>query len=392
MQKLLSVLDAGDGATRYVGGCVRDALLGNDVSDVDLATRLSPEDVMARLNKAHIKAVPTGLAHGTVTAVIGGAPVEITTLRRDVSTDGRHATIAFTEDWQEDAARRDFTVNALSADPVSREIFDYFGGVADLEAGRIRFIGDALQRIAEDHLRILRFFRFHARFGQGATDPDAIAACTARANDLMALSRERIADELIKLLALPRPDDAVALMFERGIFRPVLPEIDGEGISRMRSLVALEGRLGVPPDPLRRLAALLPADPRVVAAIAARLRLSKKATQRLIGSADRGASLPRDSRLLAYAIGRESASDRLMLAGESEDLAAQLQALDGWTKPQLPVSGGDLIAMGLPAGPAVSRALRAIEKIWSETGFDMDRASVRALAEREVERQLRDGD
>ena len=170
----------------------------------------------ARLEKARIKAVPTGIDHGTITAVSDGHPFEITTLRRDVSTDGRRATVAFTDDWKEDAARRDFTINALSADPLTGELFDYFGGLADLEQRHIRFIGDPLQRIAEDHLRILRFFRFHARFDAGEPDAAALDACTARANDLMALSRERIADELLKLLGLPDPSATVAIMLERG--------------------------------------------------------------------------------------------------------------------------------------------------------------------------------
>lgn len=210
------MLGAPAGETRFVGGCVRDALLGLPVSDIDLATRLRPEAAMERLKAAGIRAVPTGLAHGTVTAIVAGAPIEVTTLRRDVSTDGRRATVAFTDDWREDAARRDFTINALSADPASGEVFDYFGGEADLAARRVRFIGDPLTRIAEDHLRILRFFRFHARFGAGEPDADSLAACVARANDLMALSRERIADELSKLLALPDPAATAALMEARG--------------------------------------------------------------------------------------------------------------------------------------------------------------------------------
>ena len=214
--------------------------------------------MIARLEKARIKAVPTGLAHGTITAVSGGAPVEVTTLRRDVSTDGRRATVAFTEDWREDAARRDFTINALSADPLSGEVFDYFGGLADLDARKVRFIGEPLQRIAEDHLRILRFFRFHARFGEGAPDEGGAEACAARANDLMALSRERIADELLKLLAMPDPTPTVALMIEQGIFRPVLPEI--ENADRLRALIDAEQGGGGRPAAIRRLAALLPAD------------------------------------------------------------------------------------------------------------------------------------
>jgi poly(A) polymerase len=185
-----------DGAPpRIVGGAVRDALLGLAVSDVDLATPLLPEDIVQRLETARIKAVPTGIDHGTITAVSDGRTFEITTLRRDVETDGRRATVAFSSDWQEDAARRDFTINALYADPDDGKIIDYFGGLADLESGLVRFIGDAGQRIAEDHLRILRLFRFHARFGKGPIDPDALSAARANASKLMALSRERIADE-----------------------------------------------------------------------------------------------------------------------------------------------------------------------------------------------------
>jgi poly(A) polymerase len=195
MARLLAALGAKEGLTRYVGGAVRDGLLGLPVNDVDLATRLKPDEVIRRLEKARIKAVPTGIDHGTITAVSDGHPFEITTLRTDVSTDGRRATVAFTDDWKADAARRDFTINALSADPESGEIFDYFGGLDDLGQRHVRFIGDPLQRIAEDYLRILRFFRFHARFGLGEPDPEAIDACAQCANALMSLSRERIADE-----------------------------------------------------------------------------------------------------------------------------------------------------------------------------------------------------
>ncbi len=234
MARLLDALGADEGLTRYVGGAVRDELLGLPVNDVDLATKLSPDEVVRRLEAAKIKAVPTGIEHGTITAVSDGQPVEITTLRRDVSTDGRRATVAFTDDWQDDAARRDFTINALSADPVSGEIFDYFGGLGDLEHRHIRFIGDPLQRIAEDHLRILRFFRFHARFGSDRLDQAALDACTARANDLMALSRERIADELLKLLAVEDPSATIGIMLQRGILKPVLPEIETSKTMRPR--------------------------------------------------------------------------------------------------------------------------------------------------------------
>jgi len=254
MKRLLAALGGGEGLTRYVGGAIRDDLLGLPVSDIDLATRIPPDEVMRRLEEARIKAVPTGIDHGTVTAVSDGHPFEITTLRRDVSTDGRRATVAFTDDWKEDAARRDFTINALSADPDTGELFDYFGGLADLEQRHIRFIGDPLQRIAEDHLRILRFFRFHARFDAGEPDGAAIEACTARANDLMGLSRERIADELLKLLAVPDPSPTVEIMLARGILKPVLPEIASSRLGRLKRLIAAERATAIDADPLRRLA------------------------------------------------------------------------------------------------------------------------------------------
>ncbi len=381
LDQLLDVLGAAAGETRFVGGCVRDTLLALEVSDVDLATRVPPQEVLVRLEKARIKAVPTGIAHGTITAIIQGWPVEVTTLRRDVSTDGRRATIAYTDDWREDAARRDFTINALSADPAGGGIFDYFGGLADLAAPRVRFIGEPLTRIAEDHLRILRFFRFHARFGAGDPDPAGLGACAARANDLMALSRERIADELLKLLALPDPAPTAALMIEKGIFRPVLPEI--ASADRLAALVAAERTAGVAPQAVRRLAALLPADRDVAAAVAARLRLSKRAAARLV-SATGSADAPGD--VLAYEVGAAEAVDRLLLAGRLED---DLAALEARPLPRLGISGGDLIAMGLPAGPIVARTLQGIERDWALGGFDEDRKAVRALARRHVDQALR---
>ncbi|MDQ8758181.1 CCA tRNA nucleotidyltransferase [Sphingosinicella sp. LHD-64] len=381
LAKLLDVLGADAGETRYVGGCIRDTLLGLEVSDVDLATRLAPQEVLTRLEAARIKAVPTGLAHGTVTAVIQGWPVEVTTLRRDVATDGRRATIAYTEDWQEDAARRDFTINALSADPGSGEIFDYFGGLADLETRTVRFIGDPLVRIAEDHLRILRFFRFHARFGAGAPDVAGTEACAARANDLMALSRERIADELLKLLGLPDPAPTVALMIARGIFRPVLPEITSA--KRLAALVEVEHGVGIAPHPIRRLAALLPSDHEVAAAVAARLRLSKRAAARLVSAADSSLDEPG---VMAYEIGAEEAVDRLLLAGCRDP---NLPALQTRSRPRIGISGGDLIAMGLSAGPLVAKTFQAVEREWARSGFPEDKEALRALARRHVDQALR---
>ncbi|QDP20210.1 CCA tRNA nucleotidyltransferase [Sphingomonas xanthus] len=360
IRRLLKALDAEKGQCRLVGGAIRDALLGVAHDDLDLATRLRPDEVIRRLEAAGIKAVPTGIEHGTITAVSSGTVVEVTTLRSDVSTDGRRATVAFTEDWKEDAGRRDFTINALYADPLTGEVSDYFGGLADLEARVLKFIGEPLQRIAEDHLRILRYFRFHARYGHGAPDPEALAACVARANDLMALSRERIADELLKLLALDNPAPTVRLMHDKGLFVPVVPEI--ADVARLEALVAAEGSAGIKPDPLRRLAALLPRDPDIAGRVAARLKLSNKARKRLESAAG---PVERDPRPLAYRIGIEGAVDRLLLSGRTGEAAS----IAGWTPPRLPIGGGDLIARGVPQGPEVARTLRAIEDKWEAADF-----------------------
>ena len=279
---LLAALGAGN--ARYVGGAVRDTLLGIAVKDIDLATPLEPREVMRRLKARSIQVVPTGIDHGTVTAVLAGGPVEITTLRHDVSTDGRRATVAFASDWQDDAARRDFTINALYADPVSGEIWDYFGGLDDLAARRVRFIGEAHQRIREDHLRILRYFRFQARFGSQPADEASENACAELAATLKGLSRERVGMELTNLLALPDPAPTVARMAELGVLQVVLPEADVAGLA---AVVAQEAKQGVAPDPIRRLAALLPADVALAEQVAARFRLSGAQKKRLALAAGR---------------------------------------------------------------------------------------------------------
>jgi poly(A) polymerase len=363
MARLLDALGADEGLTRYVGGAVRDELLRLPVNDVDLATRLKPEEVVARLERVKIRAVPTGIDHGTITAVSSGHVVEVTSLRRDVSTDGRRATVAFTDDWQEDAARRDFTINALLADPRTGEVFDYFGGLDDLEARRVRFIGDPYQRIAEDHLRILRFFRFHARFGAGEPDRDALKACTERANDLMALSRERIADELLKLLGVPDPQPTMEIMLERAILRPVLPEIGPDAASRLGALIDAERDAAIEADAVRRLSALLPRDSAVVEKIAVRLKLSTKLRKRLACSADE--DLDSNPQALAYYVGHICAIDRLLLAGQT----LEARGLSSWHAPRLPIGGGELIRRGLKPGPVVARTLRSVERTWVDAGF-----------------------
>ena len=352
--------------TRLVGGAVRDGLLGLPVSDIDLATRLTPAQVLERLSAAGVKAVPTGIAHGTITALTAGGPVEVTTLRRDVATDGRHAQVAFSEDWREDASRRDFTINALYADPETGRVDDWFDGVNDLKAGRVAFIGNPQARIAEDHLRILRFFRFHARFGHGEPEPGGLAACAARANDLMALSRERIAAELLKILAVRDPAPTVATMLTHGILTPVLPEIVDS--ARLARLVGREVELGVPGDPIRRLATLIGPDPDTAASIARRLRLSRAQAKRLV---EAGQPIDISTQALAYRIGVESTVDRLLIGDGS---AGDIAALTGWSRPVLGIGGGTLIARGLPAGPVVARTLAMIETRWAAAGFPRDAA------------------
>ncbi len=347
---------------------MRDPLLGGAASDIDFATQLVPEATLARLRAAGIKAVPTGIAHGTVTAVADGLVAEVTTLRRDVSTDGRHATVAFTDDWRADAARRDFTINALYADPRTGTVDDYFGGLDDLAARRVRFIGAPLERIAEDHLRILRFFRFHARFGIGAPDAAGMAACVIRANDLMALSRERVRDEVLKLLAVDDPVPTVAVMAGQGIFTPVLPEVTLARVAELARVREAEAEAGLPPNPLRRLAALLPVDAVLLDAVATRLRLSNAERKRLVLTAARDAGLAE----LAYRDGIDSALDRALLRGD-KDLAGFAAT---WTKPVFPLSGRDLIARGVPPGPEVSRLLGIGERAWIAAGFPSDATAI----------------
>ena len=348
----------GPGNARYVGGAVRDTLLGLEAHDIDIATPLEPAEVIARLDAAGIRSVPTGLKHGTITAIREGDNVEITTLRRDVATDGRHADVAFSHDWREDAARRDFTINALYADPATLEVFDYFGGLEDLHDKRVRFIGDARQRIREDHLRILRYFRFQVRFGSQSADNESENACAELASMLKGLSRERIGWELQNLLALPDPASTVARMAELGVLGVILPEADPAGLAR---LIEAEAREGIEADPIRRLAGLLPPDPAAAEQVAARLRLSIAQKKRLILAARR--SEQSEPRALAYRIGREAALDRLLLTGQ------ETAALRGWHAPTFPLKGGTIVARGVAAGPEVARILRAVEAQWIVEGF-----------------------
>jgi len=376
----LALLTAALGAEniRWVGGAVRDGLLGVPVADVDCATRLMPAEVIAACGRAGIRTVPTGIDHGTVTAILKDGPVEVTTLRRDVATDGRRATIAFAQDWPEDAARRDFTINALYAHPETLEIADWFGGLADLAAGRVRFIGDARQRIAEDHLRILRYYRFQTRFG-AALDDTAEDACAELAHTLKGLSRERIAAELLALLALPDPHPTVARMRSRGVLPVILPEACPPQVAALGRLVAAEAEQGIAPDPVRRLAALLPPMPDIAETVAARLRLSKAQRQRLVSAAERTADDAANPLALAYRLTAPLATDRLLLAG------GDARNLQGWSAPVFPLKGGAIVARGVTAGPAVARILQAVEARWVAEGFP-DAARIDALLAEELAR------
>lgn len=363
---------------RWVGGAVRDTLLGNPVKDIDAATPLKPDDVVARLGKANIRSVPTGIDHGTVTALLPDGPVEITTLRKDVSTDGRRATVAFSDDWREDAARRDFTINALYADPLTLELFDYFEGLRDLDERRVRFIGDPRERIREDHLRILRYYRFQARFGC-ALDEEAERACAELAPTLKGLSRERLGWELQHLLSVDDPTGAVQRMHQQGVLGVILPETGDREIVAFEKLVEGERAAGLAPSPIRRLAALLPATPKVAEQVAARLRLSNGQKKRLATAADRGLPVG-EPRALAYRLGREGAIDRLLLAGEDP------APIIDWAIPELPLKGGEIVARGVAAGPDVARILQAIEARWIAEGFP-GRARVEALLGEELARR-----
>lgn len=370
-RRVVAALQAKGSQIRFVGGCVRDILLGRPVTDIDIATPDTPEQVTMLLHEGGVHSIPTGIAHGTITAVSGGHHYEITTLRVDVKTHGRHADVAFTDDWEEDAARRDFTMNALSLSPEGA-LYDPWGGIADLEAGRVRFVGEASRRIEEDHLRLLRFFRFHAWYGIGAPDAEGFAACKAWATSLRKLSGERLRDETLKLLAAPDPAPVVSLMIEAGIVHELLPEAGSTEL--LAALVKLEPKGGS--DPLRRLAALVRgADTEPVAE---RLRLSNKEAERLAAMAQPPVDVvaladQRARRRALYQIGAGLFRDLVLLAraeqGKPRDFRAMLRAADDWTEPELPVRGSDVLALGIPESAEIGELLGRIETWWIEHDF-----------------------
>jgi poly(A) polymerase len=356
--------------------------MGEPIADIDLATTLTPDAVIEALAAAGLKAVPTGLEHGTVTAVSQGAPYEITTLRRDVSTDGRRAVVAFTEDWTEDAQRRDFRFNALYADRAGL-IFDPTGeGVADAKARRVVFVGDAATRIREDYLRILRYFRFLAWYGQGDHDPAAIDACTALRHGMATLAAERVSTELLKLLAAPDPRDAVRLMARAGVLEQVLPH--AASLERLEGLVGIEDEPLVGRDRDLRLAALMHGEAADLRAATQALRLSNALRDRLIATASDGhafdaAMSPQMARAALFCLGVQAFADRVKLAwasdhasGSAASWRALLALAEGWVSPVLPVGGDDALTAGA-TGRAVGEALKSVEAWWIDRDFQASR-------------------
>ena len=377
------------GSTRFVGGCVRNALWNIPTADIDFATQLEPEDVEAALQEAKIKTVPTGIAHGTLTAVINGKPYEITTLRRDVETDGRRAVIAYTQDWEEDAQRRDFTVNALYAD-AEGQVYDPTGeGLDDIDARRFRFVGNADLRVREDYLRILRLFRFVAWYGQDSTiTKEALIACRENRGGLKSLSAERVWAELKKLLSARDPVRSVRIMLQQDLLEALLPEATNvDGLSR---LVSLEVREGLKPDPLLRLMAMMAREPLSAALLSKRLKLSNKEADRIKDWASDSETLSSDmserARMQAiYRSGKQPILDRARLraAGASDPIESSkwMVLADlalGWTPPIFPLRGSDLLEAGVPKGPQLGKALAALEALWVRSGFSTEKPQLLA--------------
>ncbi len=389
VREVLEALADGSNPARFVGGCVRDVLLNRAAKDIDIATPLPPDEVMQRLGAAKIRCVATGIEHGTVTAIPGGGAfshIEITTLREDVETDGRRARVAFTDDWEADAARRDFTINALFCDP-DGTVYDPAGGLADLEARRVRFVGDARQRIREDGLRLLRFFRFQALYGAAPADKEAVAACAELAPMAADLSGERVAAELLKLLAAPEPAVVLSIMASEGILPHVLST--PVFLDRLAALTEIDGG---DQDPLRRLSAMLDGTADEVAVAAMRLRLSNTQARRLVllaGSQDAGEAIWPEAKAkeMLYRVGAAEYRDLVYRAWAEAKVHGRgsvdadtgwrsvMSLPERWPAPVLPVGGRDALAAGIAAGAAVGAALRAVETWWVDGGFVADRAA-----------------
>lgn len=396
LQKLLTVLVSGGEEARIVGGAVRNTLLGQGVADIDIATTCLPEETLRRAMEAGFKAIPTGIDHGTITVVTEGRPFEVTTLRADLSTDGRHAEVAFGRDWQVDAERRDFSINALYAE-ADGTVIDLVCGIADIESQTLRFIGDPEQRIREDFLRILRFFRFFAWYGRGRPDGEGLKACARLKDGLTQLSAERVWSELKKLLSAPDPSRALLWMRQAGVLTTVLPESEKWGIDSIHGLVKTEQDLHWTIDPLLRLASIIPPDAVRIGELAARLKLSNSERERFEGWANSALPSAEISETgfakKLYRSDEQGVSDRLRLALVSAranaitDNAAMMRAghlsrlldyLGTYERPKFPLSGVDILDAGFEKGPEIGKIQRALEDEWISSGFTLGREALLA--------------
>ncbi len=389
LQNLLRVLNQNGGEARIVGGAVRNTLLGVQSTDIDIATTHLPQEVIELAKTASLKAVPTGIEHGTVTVVINGVPFEVTTLRMDIETDGRHAKVAFGKDWKVDAERRDFTINALYAD-ADGKVYDYVDGLADIKTSTLRFIGDAEERIREDYLRILRFFRFFAWYGNGRPEAQGLKASAKLKSGLQALSAERVWAELKKLLSAPDPVRALLWMRQSGVLTEILPESEKWGIDAIHGLVQTEKDMEWSADACLRLISIVPPDERRMAELAKRMKISNSEKKRLINWAE---TKPVSSQMSAFALqkllyeGDQAAIiDRIKLAYSAKrsvaitddqamidagKYAALLKIAEEWVSPVFPVSGADLLELGFAKGPELGKKLKSLEVQWMESGFSL---------------------
>lgn len=394
LQRLLATLARGGEEARIVGGAVRNALLGEPVSDIDIATTLTPKKTIRRANFAGFKTVPTGIEHGTVTVIVSERPYEVTTLRADVETDGRRAKVVFGRDWKADAERRDFTINALYAE-ADGTIVDLVGGMKDIESRTLRFIGDAEKRIREDYLRILRFFRFFAWYGSGRPDAEGLKACARLKDGLAQLSAERVWAEMKKLLGARDPSRSLLWMRQAGVLTAVLPESEKWGIDAIHGLAAAERDLGWTADPLLRLEAIVPPDAVRMRALAERLRLSRAESRRLADWASamtpkpdltegafmktlyRGGAGALEDRLklaLAGARARALTDDKALV--EAGGFSRLLSCLGKWKRPVFPLSGDDLLTLGASTGKSLGELLVRLENEWIDSGFSLSRAEL----------------
>lgn len=386
-QAVFEALAARGFVGRAVGGAVRNALLGLPASDVDIATTARPDEVIAAAEAAGLKAVPTGIVHGTVTIISRGSAYEVTTLRKDMETHGRHATVAFTDDWAADARRRDFTLNALycSADG---EVFDPLSGYGDLAARRVRFIGDAEQRIREDYLRILRFFRLTAAYGRGPPDTEGLAASVRERQGLAILSGERVREEMLRLLAAPRGPELISVMLDYGLLVQVLGLAPRPAL--LGRLAGIQAELGLEPDAILRLAALAVEIPEDVERLQDRLRLSNEYTAELMRASKRAPAIeaiaPESAaKAYLYSEGETAYRERVLLvwarsgdAPASDAWRIRLTLPERWQAPRFPIGGADVMAVGVPAGPRVGELLRALEAWWIAGDFTADEATLRS--------------